>query len=287
MNIESPQSFIVSEECRKAVWPHGHRDYVGEKRGWVSYSSATAPSIIHLAASGEKGPWFLALEHRGVIAELDLTTVEMPGPGLSRYAFSTLKDLYEALYRVYQLAIRFPNEPSIVPLRQSPQTSPASAETTLPESQVTRSLETMVQEFREQTADMPSSTEVERLVIQRIGQDSFRLELMKYWQCSCPLTNITDPELLRASHIVPWKDCTSVEDRLDVHNGLLLSALWDAAFDRGLVTFSDEGKPQFSPRLSKQAQENMHWTNPIPLTKHHQERLVWHRAKVFLSTAGG
>ena len=39
-------------------------------------------------------------------------------------------------------------------------------------------------------------------------------------------------------------------ERLDVHNGLLLSALWDAAFDRGLVTFDDEGRPVFSSSLT-------------------------------------
>ena len=74
-------------------------------------------------------------------------------------------------------------------------------------------------------------TEAERLVIQRIGQDVFRDALMAYWGGRCPLTGITEPGLLRASHIVPWADCTDAQ-RLDVHNGLLLSALWDAAFDR-------------------------------------------------------
>jgi hypothetical protein len=53
---------------------------------------------------------------------------------------------------------------------------------------------------------------------------------------------ITDPALLRASHIVPWSDCND-DQRLDVHNGLLLSALWDATFDQGLVSFADDGAP--------------------------------------------
>jgi predicted restriction endonuclease len=38
---------------------------------------------------------------------------------------------------------------------------------------------------------------------------------------------------------------------LDVYNGLLLSVLWDAAFDRGLVTFDDDGRPVFSANLSE------------------------------------
>jgi hypothetical protein len=61
--------------------------------------------------------------------------------------------------------------------------------------------------FRAQTADLPQTTEVERLVVQRIGQDIFRAALMDYWGGRCPITGITDPALLRASHIVPWADC--------------------------------------------------------------------------------
>ena len=66
------------------------------------------------------------------------------------------------------------------------------------------------------------------------------------------LTGITDPALLRASHIIPWSDCSD-EQRLDVHNGLLLSALWDTAFDCGLVSFADDGTVLASPQLSQRA----------------------------------
>jgi HNH endonuclease len=93
--------------------------------------------------------------------------------------------------------------------------------------------------FRARTANLPQTTEAERLVIQRVGQDVFREALLDYWGGRCPLTGITEPALLRASHIRPWAGCTD-EQRLDVHNGLLLSALWDAAFDRGLISFADD-----------------------------------------------
>jgi putative restriction endonuclease len=76
---------------------------------------------------------------------------------------------------------------------------------------------------------------------------------MDYWGARCPITGITDPTLLRASHIVPWAECGD-EHRLDVHNGLLLSALWDAAFDTGLVSFADDGTVLASPELSAAAQ---------------------------------
>ena len=38
-----------------------------------------------------------------------------------------------------------------------------------------------------------------------------------------------------------------------VHNGLLLSALWDAAFDQGFISFADDGTAVASPRLSEAA----------------------------------
>ena len=171
------------------------------------------------------------MDHAGIIAELGLPTVAMPGPGKIRYAFDTLGELYAALNRVYALGVSLPDAP--------------------------------LREFEIRVADLPRTTEAERLVVQRIGQDIFRARLMDYWQGRCPLTGITDPALLRASHIVPWAECESDAERLDVHNGLLLSALWDAAFDRALVTFNDEGKPEFSPELSEQARAELRWSSPI------------------------
>src|ERR1700730_15098195 len=106
--------------------------------------------------------------------------------------------------------------------------------------------------FRAQTAGLLQTTEIERLVVQRIGQDIFRAALMDYWGARCPITGITDPTLLRASHIVPWAECDDAQ-RLDVHNGLLLSALWDAAFDTGLVSFANDGTVLARPELSPAA----------------------------------
>jgi hypothetical protein len=70
--------------------------------------------------------------------------------------------------------------------------------------------------FKAVTAKLPRTTEAERIVIQRIGQDIFRDALIDYWARRCPVTGITEPALLRASHIKPWADCTDAE-RLDVH----------------------------------------------------------------------
>lgn len=250
MMIEAPQPFVIRQECDKVAFQNGFRRKLGECGGWAGFSSTTVPGTIHLAAAGAQGPWFLALDHAGVVEELDIPVVDMPGPGLARYACETLGQVYAVLPRIYQLAASLPDAP--------------------------------LQEFETKVKNLPKTTEAERLIVQRIGQDIFRSCLIDYWQGQCPLTGITDTALLRASHIVPWKDCTSDAERLDVHNGLLLSALWDAAFDRGLVTFDDEGQPQFSPCLSDSARAELRWHAPIPLTQKHHVRLSWHRDNIFL-----
>jgi HNH endonuclease len=116
-------------------------------------------------------------------------------------------------------------------------------------------------------------------LIQRIGQDIFRNALIDYWSGRCPMTGITEGALLRASHIKPWADCSDAE-RLDVHNGLLLSALWDAAFDRGLVSFADNGCVLVSPRLGEKEREALGHTRAISLQglrDAHRVNLSFHR----------
>lgn len=245
--IESPQSFVVREECQKAAFQNGFRRILGEDAGWAAFGSTTVQGEIHLAAAGVQGPWFLALSHAGVIAALGLAALDMPGPGKSRFVFADLGVLYATLSRVYELAVSLPDAP--------------------------------LREFEAQVADLPRMTEAERLVVRRIGQDIFRTRLMDYWQGCCPLTGITDTALLRASHIIPWSECESDAERLDVHNGLLLSALWDAAFDRALVTFDDEGGPIFSPHISERARAELRWNAPISLTNQHRRQLARHRRR--------
>jgi hypothetical protein len=135
--------------------------------------------------------------------------------------------------------------------------------------------------FRARTANLPQTTEAERLVIQRVGQDVFREALLDYWGGRCPLTGITEPALLRASHIRPWAGCTD-EQRLDVHNGLLLSALWDAAFDRGLISFADDGSVLASSNLGLKAREVLGLRAAprlLGLRDEHRTNLALHRSR--------
>jgi putative restriction endonuclease len=136
--------------------------------------------------------------------------------------------------------------------------------------------------FERETAHL-GNTEIERIEKVRVGQEIFRKALLAYWKATCPITGITDNALLRASHIIPWARCETDAERLDVHNGLLLSSLWDAAFDEGLVTFDDEGRPIVSPDLTDAAIAALQLGNatPLPLTPEHRVRLAWHRTNLW------
>jgi len=85
-----------------------------------------------------------------------------------------------------------------------------------------------------------SSTEIEQLVKARRGQGIYRTNLMQI-EKRCRLTGVSDTRLLVASHIKPWKDSTN-QERLDGHNGLLLSPHVDRLFDRHLISFTDDGQ---------------------------------------------
>jgi hypothetical protein len=137
----------------------------------------------------------------------------------------------------------------------------------------------------ETTRSMFQGTEREQLVKQRIGQDVYRDALFKYWKGCCSITSLDIPGILRASHIKPWADCDNDGERLNVYNGFLLSANFDALFDKGLITFDDEGRIMFSSALSEdqihgiggEKFNTLHW-----IDDRHLPFLEWHRNYVFV-----
>lgn len=118
-------------------------------------------------------------------------------------------------------------------------------------NQVAVDFDTQVQQA---LASLPAtdtqSTEVQRFVRQRVGQDRYRQAMLSYWGGACAVTGLKLAPALRASHAKPWADCLTDAERLDVFNGFLLSANLDALFDKFLISFSDAGDMLVSPQLS-------------------------------------
>ena len=92
------------------------------------------------------------------------------------------------------------------------------------------------------------ATEQEALRKYRLGQDRFRAALIKLRK-QCYVTGITKTEFLRASHIKPWSESNDSE-RLDPHNGLLLSPNYDHLFDHAYISFNDDGGILVSPKIT-------------------------------------
>lgn len=86
----------------------------------------------------------------------------------------------------------------------------------------------------------------------RKGQDYFRRMILVNYGSRCALTGIDMPQLLLASHIIPWKDKSHKKERLNPENGICLSALYDKAFDKGLITISPD---DYTVRLSSALRE--------------------------------
>lgn len=83
-------------------------------------------------------------------------------------------------------------------------------------------------------------TVAEMLVQARIGQGAFRRNVLRIWNSRCAVSSSSTLDVIRASHIKPWRDSTDHE-RLDPANGLPLLANYDALFDAGLISFDDNG----------------------------------------------
>ncbi len=99
--------------------------------------------------------------------------------------------------------------------------------------------------------ELPTSWEGQEVLREtkaRVNQQFFRRLILDTYNQKCCLTGIAIPELLVASHIVPWSE--DKENRLNPCNGLCLNALHDKAFDRGLIAFDAKLRLLLSPRLA-------------------------------------
>lgn len=128
-----------------------------------------------------------------------------------------------------------------------------------------------------------SETEREALTRARIGQGTFRQRLLEMWE-GCAVTDVRLPNVLRASHIKPWRFSSNAE-RLNPFNGLLLLPQYDQLFDKGLISFGGSGEILCSPAIERIEPAKL-GIDPKDrlrsLSKQHRKFLDYHRAQVFV-----
>jgi len=130
------------------------------------------------------------------------------------------------------------------------------------------------------------TTEKQELVLARRGQGKFRRNLEQIEDC-CRLTGVRDRRFLRASHIKPWRLCETNHERLDGYNGLLLTPTFDHLFDKGYISFSDDGAILIPDRLPNEVRCSLglaaQSVNAKTFTEAHEKYLAFHRKGVFLT----
>lgn len=125
----------------------------------------------------------------------------------------------------------------------------------------------------------------------RVGQAFFRNAVLSAYDYRCCISGLAVPQLLVASHIVPWRH--DAKNRLNPRNGLCLSMLHDKAFDLGLICVADDFTVQISPKLKRLDDaflassilkyDGQHLRTPEKFLPQ-REFLTFHRETVFAST---
>lgn len=131
-------------------------------------------------------------------------------------------------------------------------------------------------------------TERDALIRARVGQGEFREALLRMWG-RCAVTGIDRPDLLRASHIKPWR-FSSNEERLSQFNGLLLLPQYDHLFDRGYITFDEGGKLEASPAITSLPADRLgvdFGARIARVTEEHRPFLQYHHDEVFIARREG
>ncbi|MCR5743291.1 MAG: HNH endonuclease [Lachnospiraceae bacterium] len=122
----------------------------------------------------------------------------------------------------------------------------------------------------------------EAVVKARVNQNVFRDILLKKYKKKCCLCGVSSEELLIASHIKPWAD-SEPEERLSENNGFLLCPNHDKLFDKGYISFNDNGNILISEELNETDRMfmNVHDKMHVEVTEGHRKYLEYHRDKVF------
>jgi putative restriction endonuclease len=256
MTADLPAATVTRLE--KIATDNGFDRELQRDGNWLRFASTQVPLALWLTAFGEEH--FVAavsqLNVATALSDLAMPSGEPPLGAQATLSVSGIPSLHRLVRRAFQLAKALPDE--------------------------------LLNTFQRETAALPRTTEAERLVVQRVGQNIFREGLIQFWDGRCAATGLAVTALLRGSHIKPWAACESDAQRLDVFNGLLLAPSLDATFDRGLITVLNDGSVAVSDELSNVDRRLLGLDLPLRVTRldnGHRAYLLFHREHVFRGKA--
>lgn len=101
--------------------------------------------------------------------------------------------------------------------------------------------------------ELPPGKEREAIVKVRINQNFFREMILASYRNRCAVCSLSETNLLVASHIVPWSFNISL--RMNPRNGICMCVLHDKAFDKGLISISDDYELLLSKTIKRLSNE--------------------------------
>lgn len=99
----------------------------------------------------------------------------------------------------------------------------------------------------------------------RQGQYRLRKMLLQNYQSKCAICNVTEPKLLITSHVKMWSNST-VEERMNPSNSILLCRLHDGLFEYGFISLTDDYNVLYLPTFDFEGQDisqDLTFTLPI------------------------
>ena len=125
-----------------------------------------------------------------------------------------------------------------------------------------------------------TDTEREAIIKTRVGQSEFRQDLIAKWG-GCSVCGFSQASILIASHIKPWSKSDD-DEKLDIYNGLLLIPTLDKLFDKGYISFSDDGKIMISSELKDYEKLGVSSDMFVKLEDEHKLYMKYHREHEFI-----
>lgn len=146
--------------------------------------------------------------------------------------------------------------------------------------------------FVAEEREFPEGLDRETRVRVRVNQGFFRSAVLAAYESRCCVTGLSIPQLLNASHIVPWS--VDPKNRTNPQNGLCLNVIHDRAFDNGLLTITPDLKIRVATKLKrnmadKAAREFLWDFEGVPISPPrrfapHVDFLRYHNEKIFLGS---
>lgn len=121
-----------------------------------------------------------------------------------------------------------------------------------------QTIESKFAEILSGTENLKGETKI-REVKTRVNQNVFRQIVLANYNRKCAITGIDIPDLLVASHIIPWSQ--NEVERLNPENGICLSALYDRAYDKGLIGITEKYQIIISSELKIKEKKEFYPSN--------------------------